>query len=171
MELILNTFGTSLNRRGNTFIVSSNGESKQIPACGIESIQINKGISVTSDAMMLALEQEIDVLLVDHSGMPVGRMWSPKYGSISSIRKGQLHFAYSEDALKWIIGIIDEKIANQQALLLLMQTDDITIMRIRERSINRLEDYRKKVINIPDGCVSDHASQLRGWEGDVSALR
>lgn len=170
MELILNTFGTSLNRKGNAFIVSCNGESKQIPACNIESIQINKGISVTSDAMMLALEQEIDVLLVDRSGMPIGRMWSPRYGSISSIRKGQLHFAYSEDALKWIKGIIDEKIANQQALLLLMQTDDIAIMRIRERNINRLEDYRKKVINIPNGNVSDHASQLRGWEGMASKI-
>ena len=38
-----------------------------------------------------ARENEIEILFMDKSGKPVGRVWIPKYGSISTIRKGQLN--------------------------------------------------------------------------------
>ena len=73
---------------------------------------------------MLAVEREIQVLFMDRSGTPVARIWSPRYGSISTIRKGQLNFTFTRDALEWIKGVIAQKMENQQALMLLLQTDD-----------------------------------------------
>lgn len=133
MELVLNTFGTSLNRDNEGFVVTHKDGRQRIPVAGIKSIQISRGAQITSDAVMLAIEHEIEVLFMDKSGMPIGRIWSPRYGSVSTIRKGQLNFTFSNDALQWIKEIIRRKIENQQALLLMMRTDNVAINRKREK--------------------------------------
>lgn len=170
MELILNTFGTSLNRDNNGFVIRSKGREQRVPLQGITAIQIGRGVQITSDAVMLAIENEIDVLFVGKAGMPIGRVWSSRYGSISTIRKGQINFVQSPEALLWIKQIIAEKIENQQALLLLMNSDDLALLRVRERNLNRLEDYRTKVMNAKGESVTDCAAQLRGWEGMASKI-
>ena len=170
MELVLNTFGTSLNRDNEGFVVTHKDGRQRIPVAGIKSIQISRGAQITSDAVMLAIEHEIEVLCMDKSGMPIGRIWSPRYGSVSTIRKGQLNFTFSNDALQWIKEIIRRKIENQQALLLMMRTDNVAINRKREKNIARLEDYRTKITSLNGEIVSDVAAQLRGWEGVASKI-
>lgn len=170
MELILNTFGVSLNRDNEGFVILSNGEKQRVPVDGITSIQISRGAQITSDAVLLAIEREIEVLFMDRSGQPMGRIWSPKYGSVSTIRKGQLCFTFSKDAVAWIKEIIARKIENQQALLLLMITRTSEIEKNVRKSINRLEDYRTKVKGIEGEIVSDVAPSLRGWEGLASKI-
>ena len=170
MELVLNTFGTSLNRDNEGFVVTHKDGRQRIPVAGIKSIQISRGAQITSDAVMLAIEHEIEVLFMDKSGMPIGRIWSPRYGSVSTIRKGQLNFTFSNDALQWIKEIIRRKIENQQALLLMMRTDNVAICRRREKNIARLEDYRTKIASLNGEIVSDVAAQLRGWEGVASKI-
>ena len=170
MELVLNTFGTSLNRDNEGFVVTHKDGRQRIPVAGIKSIQISRGAQITSDAVMLAIEHEIEVLFTDKSGMPIGRIWSPRYGSVSTIRKGQLNFTFSNDALQWIKEIIRRKIENQQALLLMMRTDNVAICRKREKNIARLEDYRTKIASLNGEIVSDEAAQLRGWEGVASKI-
>ena len=170
MELVLNTFGTSINRDNEGFVIRSKGRVQRVPLNGITAIQIGKGVQITSDAVMLAIENEIDILFVERTGMPMGRVWSSRYGAISTIRKGQLNFVQTPDALLWIQQIIAEKIANQQAMLLLMNADDLTLLRVCERNLNRLEDYRTKVMGAKGAFVADCAAQLRGWEGMASKI-
>lgn len=170
MELILNTFGTSLNRDNEGFVITHKDGRQRIPVDGIKSIQISRGAQITSDAVLLAIEHEIEVLFMDKTGMPIGRIWSPKYGSISTIRKGQLNFTFSKDALIWIKEIIRQKIENQQALLLMMKSDDHTIRAKCEKSISKLDDYRNKIATIDGEIVSDVSAQLRGWEGAASKI-
>src|SRR5574344_1175275 len=136
MELILNTFGTSLSRDNEGFVITTKDGRQRIPTDGIKSIQISRGAQITSDAVMLAVEHEIEVMFMDKSGMPIGRIWSPKYGSISTIRKGQLNFTFTKDALVWIKGVILQKIENQQALLLMMKTEQTKDKNICEKAIS-----------------------------------
>lgn len=170
MELVLNTFGTSLNRDNEGFVITHKDGRQRLPVVGIKSIQISRGAQITSDAVMLAIENEIEILFMDKSGKPVGRVWSPKYGSISTIRKGQLNFTFTKQALVWIKEIISKKIENQQAMLLMMRTDDMEIDKVRNKSISKLEDYREKITRLDGDIVSDVASQLRGWEGVSSKI-
>jgi CRISPR-associated protein Cas1 len=165
MELILNTFGTSLSRDNEAFQIIHKDGKQRIPAQGVKSIQISRGAQITSDAVLLAIENEIEVLFMDKSGNPIGRIWSPKYGSVSTIRKGQLNFTFSHDAVDWIKCVIRQKIENQQALLLMMYTDDEVIKRKVQKAIQRLEDYRNKIKGLDGEIVSDIAAALRGWEG------
>src|SRR5574344_2798991 len=170
MELILNTYGVALNRDNDGFVITS-GESKQrIPIIGIDSIQISRGAQITSDAVLLAIENNIEIIFVDKTGEPMGRVWSPKYGSISSIRKGQLNFTFTKDAAIWIRDIICKKIENQQALMLLLKADKDELAELVNKSIGRLEDYRNKVKTLDGEIVNDIAATLRGWEGQSSRI-
>jgi CRISPR-associated protein Cas1 len=170
MELILNTFGTSLSRDNEGFLIVHKDGKQRVPAQGVKSIQISRGAQITSDAVLLAIENEIEVLFMDRTGNPIGRIWSPKYGSISTIRKGQLSFTFSKDAVSWIKGVIRQKIENQQALLLMMRTDDSVVERKVQKAISRLEDYRTKIEALDGEIVSDIAAALRGWEGVASNI-
>ncbi|WP_455070162.1 CRISPR-associated endonuclease Cas1 [Prevotella aurantiaca] len=169
MELILNTFGVSLNRDNEGFVISTSDGKQRIPAVGIDSIQISRGAQITSDAVMLAIEREIEVLFMDRTGKPVGRIWSPKYGSISTIRKGQLNFVYSHNAVDWIKEVLLKKIENQQALMLLFNTADNPEVPT-DKNIARLEDYRNKIRALDGDIVNDIAPMLRGWEGQASRI-
>lgn len=170
MELVLNTYGISLSRDNEGFVISSEDGRQRIPAEGIKSIQIGKGAQISSDAVMLAVEREIEVLFMDRSGKPVGRIWSPRFGSISTIRKGQLNFTYSKQAVAWIKDVICKKIENQQAMILTIRTEDDRAKRIAERSIARLDDYRTKISKLEGEIVHDIAGTLRGWEGQASKI-
>lgn len=170
MELVISTFGTSLNRDNEGFVITTTEGRQRIPAEGITSIQISRGAQISSDAVMLAMEREIEVLFMDKNGNVTGRIWSPKYGSVSTIRKGQLNFSFSPDAIQWIKEIICQKIENQQALLLTFETADLTVQAHVQKSIRRLEDYRTKISTINGEVISDIASTLRGWEGLSSKI-
>ena len=60
MELVLNTFGTSLSRDNEGFVITHKDGRQRLPVVGIKSIQISKGAQITSDAVMLAIENEIE---------------------------------------------------------------------------------------------------------------
>lgn len=165
----MNTYGVSLNRDNEGFVITSKDGRQRVPVTGINSIQISRGAQITSDAVLLAVENEIEVMFMDRAGNPIGRVWSPKYGSVSTIRKGQLNFSFSHDAVEWIKNVICRKIENQQALMLMVRTDEEN-ERTVEKNINRLEDYRSKVKALQGDIVSDIAPTLRGWEGRASRI-
>ena len=141
MELILNSYGVALNRDNEAFVITTEEGRQRIPTEGITSIQVSKGAQLSSDAIMLAIEKEIEVVIMDRGGKVVGRIWSPKYGSVSTIRRGQLNFTFSQDAIDWIKQVVVRKIENQQALLMMFNpgtitstTDDFAV------AIRKLED-------------------------------
>lgn len=171
MELILNTFGATLQRANEQFVITTaDGERQCVPVVGITSIHISKGAQISSDAVILAMEHEIGIMFFDKSGNVVGRIWSPKYGSISTIRKGQLAFTYGHEAVDWIKDVLRKKIENQQALLLMMTCQNNVQQVAVQRSINRLENYRSKISAVDGAIVHDIATTLRGWEGVASRI-
>ena len=171
MDLVINTFGVSLSRDNDGFVISNHDGVQKVPVAGIRSIQLSRGAQISSDAVLLAVENEIEIIFMGQSGMPMGRIWSPKYGSVSTIRKGQLTFTFEHDAVVGIKDLISRKIQNQQAMMLMMNTSGSPEMqRVVDKSINRLEDYRKKISALDGEIVSDISSTLRGWEGVSSKI-
>lgn len=168
MDLILNTFGTSLSRDNQAFVVNHKDGKQRIPVHGLKSIQISKGAQITSDAVLLAIENEIEILFLNNTGEPLGRVWSNKYGSISTIRKGQVNFTFTKDAIEWIKDVLVQKMENQQALILTMFVDDSVIQKQVDRAIARIDDYKSKIKSLNAEVISDIAATLRGWEGQAS---
>lgn len=170
MEIVLNSFGASLSRDNGMFVVSFNGSKQKLPVKGIDSIQISKGAQITSDAVILAIENEIEILFVDKSGAPMGRVWSNKYGSISTIRKGQINFTFSKAAVDWIKDLMVQKMDNQLALIFALQLDNDVVRNSVDKAVSRISDYQQKVKSLNGDIISDIASTLRGWEGIASKI-
>ena len=166
MHLILNSYGASLRRDRGQFLLQNAGAEQHVPPDRVRSITVGKGTLVSSDAVLLAVEHQVDLLFVDAVGQPGGRVWSVRYGSVSDIRRRQLDFLYSPAALDWVRELVLEKINNQIALLLTLQIDTVEPLR---RKINRgagaLRDYQAKIRALTGNDLSEAAPTLRGWEG------
>lgn len=171
MELYLNNYGTSLHVENGQFIVVTADGKQFVDSSKIKLIQLSKGARITSDAVLLAIEKEIDIIFTDNVGKPCGRVWSVQYGSISTIRRNQLEFIYSKDAIEWIKNIIIQKIENQIALLYviiskqLISDDWLKMNSNFHKNINSLKDYISKIEQLKGEVISDIAPSLRGWEG------
>lgn len=169
MHLVLNSFGASIRKENGLFAVTTSGEKQMLHPKDVRSIMVSKGARISSDAVLLAIEYEIDVLFVDNLGNPKGRVWSVKYGSVSDIRRRQLEFLYSIKAANWVKDLVVEKINNQVAMLLSLKAgSDEALSRRIESALNSLEDHKSKARAIVGEGVSDIAPSLRGWEGAAS---
>ena len=68
MQLVLNSFGASLKKENGLFLVQTADVSQTIHPRDIKSIALSQGARISSDAVLLAIENEIDVLFVDKTG-------------------------------------------------------------------------------------------------------
>jgi CRISPR-associated protein Cas1 len=170
MDLVLHTFGTCLTKDNDAFMVLHKDGKQRIHPGDVRTILVHRGVQISSDALLLAIANEVEVLFLEKGGKPAGRVWSNKYGSISTIRKGQLAFSKSKDAVRWITEMIASKIENQQALLWTFAASQPETNKAVEKTTLRLENYRKKVGELRGDMVSDIATQLRGWEGLTSKI-
>lgn len=168
MHLVLNTFGTYLAIKNKNFVIIHSDGKQLIDPTKIKTISISKGAQISSDAALLAIENNIDVLFVNSIGKPVGRIWSNKFGSITTIRRKQLDFTLSKYSIDWIKDIITEKMNNQIALLLTFDFDDNSTQNFINRITTRINDYKSKVDKIDGENIAEVAKSLRGWEGAAS---
>lgn len=168
MELVLNTFGTSLQVENQMFVVTHSDGRQLIDPDKLRSILISKGARISSDAALLAIEREIEVLFVDGSGKPSGRIWSVKYGSVSTIRRRQLAFVESKASIEWLKELIGEKLDNQVALLLSITSADKSLREVHKHSIERIQNIREKLKTASGETLQDVLPTFRGWEGSAS---
>ncbi|TAD85856.1 MAG: CRISPR-associated endonuclease Cas1 [Bacteroidetes bacterium] len=168
MNLVLNSYGVTLQKENDLFVVSTTDGKQSFAPDKVKSISISKAAKITSDAVLLAIRHQVDVVFVNDGGMPEGRIWSVKYGSISDIRRSQLEFFYSPAAMLWVKQLLVEKLNNQVALLLAVGPTDATQLpayNLVRFAINSIEDHKKKIERCEGETLSDMAPSLRGWEG------
>lgn len=168
MELVLNTFGTSLVKENGNLVVLHKDGKQIIPMEKLKTILVSKGAKISSDAALLAIDNEVEILFVDGTGKPQGRLWSIKYGSVSTIRRKQLDFTFSHQAVEWIKDLLMQKLDNQVALLLSVTPLQWEHEKKREKAISRINDYKEKIKTVSGNIISDVAPSLRGWEGAAS---
>ena len=170
MDIIVNTFGTYVTKETNNFVIVHKDGKQMLDSSKVKSISLSRGAQISTDAAILAIENGIDVFFVGNNGEPIGRIWSNKYGSVSTIRRNQLDFTLSEKAVELIKDMIIDKIDNQVAIILsFMPDDDIRQEKIKT-AIRKLNDYKTKISSLQATVVSEVAPSLRGWEGAASKI-
>ena len=80
MQLLLNTFGASLRKKDNMFLVRAGERQALISPRKVQSIVLTTGVHLSTDAIRLALEHHIDIALLDKYGEPYGRSGIPGWG-------------------------------------------------------------------------------------------
>jgi CRISPR-associated protein Cas1 len=90
MEITVESKGSKIFKRNNIFrIKRQDNEEVKISYTQVKSFVLYPGVDITTDAINLALEKNVDIHFVDDYGMPVGRIWNNKFGSTSLIRREQ----------------------------------------------------------------------------------
>ncbi|WP_114749629.1 CRISPR-associated endonuclease Cas1 [Pleomorphovibrio marinus] len=168
MHLVINSYGATLVKENGLFVVETPEGKQSFPPDMVKSISISKAARITSDAIILAIKHQVEVLFVNDMGNPEGRVWSVQYGSISNIRKAQVNFLYSKAVIAWVKELILKKLDHQVALLLAFQPEKDENLPGHNRfqsAINSVEDYKRKISQQEGQVISDLAPSLRGWEG------
>ncbi len=118
MQLHLNTYGAYLHVKDAMFDVRRKAEdgtveSRTIAVHKVKSIWMGRGTMLSSDAVRLALQHQVDIVFLESSGQPLGRVWHSKLGSTTRIRKCQLEASLDGRALHYTRVWLGQKLDNQ----------------------------------------------------------
>jgi CRISP-associated protein Cas1 len=166
MQIFVNAAGTSLRVFEGLLSIRKPGEDKdqRVPIGKIKTILISRGVKLTTDVLMAALANDIDILFCERNGNPVGRLWSGKFGSIATIRKSQLAFCNSTQATVWVRQQLVDKMEGQAALLMtLVHRDNEPIIAQAVQKIGSA--VHRMQVEVADGLMlRDVAQTLRTHE-------
>ncbi len=117
MQLVINTRGSLLRRRGDRIEIRREGISHEFSATKIHSIIIATGVRFTSNVIHLASDHNIDIVFLDSTGNPTSRVWQTRMGSTATIRRRQLEASLENSGLQYALEWVSLKIKNQVKFL------------------------------------------------------
>lgn len=168
MDIVVNSYGAKIRKENGAFVIITEDGSTRIPAYEVTSIHIGRGIGLTSDAVLLALEHGVCIYFTTKSGMPSGMIWQTNFGSVGTIRKGQLMFTLSPKAADWIKDVLKKKITAQISLL--NQLAEKHSLNYAYRYVSRINGVCLQIDSLHSTSMADVAQRLRGLEGLASRL-
>lgn len=164
MDLVLTTFGTYLHRQGELFVIKVGDENSQISSRKVRTILITTGASLSTDAIQLAVEKNIDIVLLDKFGDPYGRVWHGRPGSTTAIRRAQLRLADSEPGLRLALGWMVRKLDNQVDFLEEARKKRSRLSAALTEKLQALRELRQ-AIGALNGDLETLRGTLMGLEG------
>lgn len=164
MQLVINTFGTSLRRKGERFVVKSGERRVAFSAKKVQSIVVTTGAHFSSDAVELASQNNIDIIFLSKWGNPFARIWQTKMGSTAAIRRRQLEVADMAEGLDVVRGWTCSKLDNQVAFLRQLKQRREDRHSQFDSPLTTIQECRSK-IDALDGTVDEIRGSLMGWEG------
>lgn len=176
MQIFINTYGTYLHVKDDMFEIKVRTDKTQpfkinnIAAHKVTSFIISKGASLTTDAIALALKHNIDIVIVENNGHPLGRFWHSKLGSTTKIRKRQLETSLNADGLEWVKQWLCTKLQNQSDYLADLRKHRPNFALTLKKSEERILEQRSKIAELKAGAVSEVADRIRGLEGTAGRL-
>ncbi|MBN1924461.1 MAG: CRISPR-associated endonuclease Cas1 [Prolixibacteraceae bacterium] len=175
MQLIINTYGTYIHVKDDMFEVKipvSDGPSKKqlIASHKISSILLSKGSAISSDAIILSMKNNIDIVVLENDGFPVGRFWHSKLGSTTKIRKKQLEASLGMQGVFITLQWVGEKIGNQAAFIKRLKKHREQQAETIDNCINQLDKLKTKLEELKATTVDEIADTIRGLEGTAGRI-
>lgn len=167
MQLVINSYGSFLKKNHNCFLVRNEDKVFEVSADKVKSILITTSATITTDAVKFAVENNIDIVFLDHSGDPYGRVWHAKLGSTALIRRRQIEVAEKKKGFKLVIGWTEVKFNNQIEFL-----KDLKKNRPEQRAeldeyITSIESMKLQLLEL-DGTLKERRGSIMGIEGMAS---
>ena len=164
MQLVLSTPGAYLYRKEGLFRVRTEDKTFDISAQKVESILISTAATISTAAIKLAVEHNIDILFLDKYGNPYGRVWHAKPSSTTLIRRRQLEVAETEEGLQMALEWVGRKIENQVEFLLALRDKRTRKSAEITEAISHLRDGLEQLRSLT-GLLGDRRQQVMGLEG------
>jgi len=169
MQLVINSYGSRLHKVGECFEVKMDDSKDIVSAQKVDSILLTTGGSLTTDAIQLAMNNNIDIVFLDRYGNPFGRIWQSKLGSTTRIRRRQLEIAEKEEGLKIVQGWIVQKMDNQILFLEQLMRHRASKEEFIQDSIDMMMALKEKLKYLK-GTIEEKRSEILGLEGSASRI-
>ncbi len=166
MEIVINSRGSYLRKKNELFVIKNDTNKLEISPHKVRSILITTSATLSTDAIKLAIENNIDIVFLDFYGNPYGRIWHSKFGSTTFIRRRQLELISEDFGLELVKGWILQKLSNQIQYLNRVKYSKANRESI-EDIINQLKTHKKHLSQV-SGKISTNQKKIMGYEGIAS---
>ncbi len=174
MQLHLNTYGAYLHVNEEMFEIrlKHDGEIKkiQVAAHKVKSIWLTTGTALSTNAIRLALRNNIDIVFLENDGMPLGRVWHSKLGSTTLIRKRQLETSLGSECLKYVKQWVGTKMQNQIDFVISLKKHRKHLSDYLDDKVQAMRNLLDQLISISSNDMNSVAEVIRGWEGTCGRL-
>jgi len=174
MQLIINTYGTYLHIKDDMFevIVKKDGQREKhyFSVKKISSILMSKGTALSTAAIVMATKNNIDIVVFEHDGVPIGRFWHSRPGSTTKIRKKQLEASLNKKGVQWVVKWLSAKLENQIDFLKKLKKHRSQKAEQMQEVIDKMENLKNKISASQADTIKDIEGSLRGWEGTAGRL-
>ena len=169
MQLVINTYGSYLRKSGDCFLVKTEDKTYEISVRKIDSIMIATSAYLSTDALKMAIENNIDVIFLDEFGDPYGRVWHSKLGSTVLIRRKQLEINAINEGLELAKEWIIKKVENQRDFLgRLKRPREDKAERLGE-SVKGLEEIKQRIVSLT-GTIDERRGTIMALEGAAGKI-
>ncbi len=164
MQLVINSFGSYLHKEGDCFRVKLQDHIFEVSAKKVSSILITTAAYLTTDAVKLAMDNNIDVIFLDEFGEPYARIWHSRIGSTTMIRRRQIEIAETDNGLRLALSWVNKKFENQIEFLKRLR-------KTRTQKFNEITAYIRKLEGLQSslesisGTIDEKRGTIMGMEG------
>ncbi|MBK6929459.1 MAG: CRISPR-associated endonuclease Cas1 [Saprospirales bacterium] len=175
MQLHLNSYGAYLHVKDAMFDVRKKQDdgswsSKPVAAHKVKSIWMGRGTALSSDAVRLALQHNVDIVFLENDGMPMGRVWHSKLGSTTLIRKRQSEAALDDRGLRYVKDWLCAKLENQADFVRDLKKHRPQHGDFLADKVERIGQLREQIAGATGAVTSEVSASLQGWEGTAGRL-
>lgn len=171
MKLIINTEGSYISKNNERFQIKIGNAKQEYSVKKVSQLLITTSVMITTDALKLAIENNIDIVFLNYNGQPFGRLWHSKLGSISTIRRKQLKLIEIELGTKLVKEWITQKLDNQIALLKKLKINRDNQKRIiLDNAISKIENHKNEILNLDNLPINKIRNSIEGHEGTAGRV-
>lgn len=174
MQLHLNTYGAYLHVKDQLFevkmTVDGKTEKHHVAAHKVKSIWMAKSTALSTDAVHLAIKNNIDIVFLEYDGFPIGRVWHTKLGSTTLIRKKQLEASLDQRSLTYTQDWLGRKLLNQANLLRSLKKHRPQHQSYIDQQAERVDFFKQKIETAEGNHIKEVADQIRAWEGNAGKV-
>lgn len=161
---MIDTYGSSIRKKGNCFLIKTKESSEEVCADDVTQIIMGSGTHISSDAIFLAAEKNVDIVCLSRTGEPVSRIWPCKFGGTALTRRKQMEAIYNRKGVMVANAMVRAKASNQLYFLQSLnrergeQTINDICAAIRENirkaswSADSIDEVRSEIFAFEGGC-------------------
>lgn len=171
MDLHITRYGTKIAVKDGMFEVTWFDDQQVLQKevhspVKIKSLWIQDGALISVAAHLLALEHGIDLVVMDHHGMPQSRMYGFELHTTPAVQKAQVIVSVGPHAVTFVQHWTAHKLQNQADFLeKLKSRRDLGKQQLLEAQATEIRKLRKRVLSLDGKTVRQVAEELRGLEG------
>jgi CRISPR-associated protein Cas1 len=175
MELHITRFGSKIAVKDGLFEITWFDDQQMLQReahspLNVKSIWVQDGTLISVTAHLLAMQHGINLVMMDHHGMPQAQCYGYELHNTPMVQKAQVIVSVSNQAIPFVRTWVSTKMQNQSDFLeKLKSRRDAQKQALLDAKSKEIIKLRKQVLLLEGKNMADIAERLRGLEGAASA--